>query len=275
MVAMCGWFSEASRRASRSKRARRSDLAHATGRTFSATSQFELPVSRAIDLAHSPAPRAETNFIGPDARARGNWHESRIICGLVVRVPAGRDDLVDDRRTTVEAALLLLQIELGTEQEHREHQVRLFDHLCRSMTRGSKWRSSGYLPSGVLAKSHGSRYSIDYGPRSSRLSGHLRSWRYLGVAGNCGNSVAQASAGTRRMSAAARKAVSNRMKRYWAERRKAQARRDAPWSAEPAKSSRFESVEDREGSSERQLHGQFTVPKPADPDGRRGQSADQ
>jgi hypothetical protein len=51
------------------------------------------------------------------------------------------------------------------------------------------------------------------------------------------NSVAQASAGTRRMSAAARKAVSNRMKRYWAERRKAQ--RDAPSSAEPAKSLRF------------------------------------
>ena len=37
-------------------------------------------------------------------------------------------------------------------------------------------------------------------------------------------SVARASASTRRMSAAARKAVSNRMKRYWAERRKAQAK---------------------------------------------------
>jgi hypothetical protein len=38
------------------------------------------------------------------------------------------------------------------------------------------------------------------------------------------NSAARASASTRRMSAAARKAVSNRMKRYWAERRKAQAK---------------------------------------------------
>ena len=37
-------------------------------------------------------------------------------------------------------------------------------------------------------------------------------------------SVASARARTRRMSAAARKAVSNRMKRYWAERRKAQAK---------------------------------------------------
>ena len=37
-------------------------------------------------------------------------------------------------------------------------------------------------------------------------------------------SLKQATTGTRRMSAAARKAVSERMKRYWAERRKAQAR---------------------------------------------------
>jgi hypothetical protein len=37
-------------------------------------------------------------------------------------------------------------------------------------------------------------------------------------------SVEQATASTRRMSAAARKAVSERMKRYWAERRKAQAK---------------------------------------------------
>ena len=37
-------------------------------------------------------------------------------------------------------------------------------------------------------------------------------------------SVATASKRTRRMSAAARKAVSQRMKKYWAERRKAQAR---------------------------------------------------
>jgi hypothetical protein len=36
--------------------------------------------------------------------------------------------------------------------------------------------------------------------------------------------VKQASTRTRTMSAAARKAVSDRMKRYWAERRKAQAR---------------------------------------------------
>jgi len=36
--------------------------------------------------------------------------------------------------------------------------------------------------------------------------------------------VAQASAKTRQMSAAARKAVSIRMKRYWAERRKAKAK---------------------------------------------------
>jgi hypothetical protein len=37
-------------------------------------------------------------------------------------------------------------------------------------------------------------------------------------------SLREATARTRRMSAAARKAVSARMKRYWAERRKAQAR---------------------------------------------------
>ena len=37
-------------------------------------------------------------------------------------------------------------------------------------------------------------------------------------------SVATARKRTRRMSAAARKAVSQRMKKYWAERRKAQAR---------------------------------------------------
>ena len=37
-------------------------------------------------------------------------------------------------------------------------------------------------------------------------------------------SVAIASKRTRRMSAAARKAVSQRMKKYWAERRKAQAK---------------------------------------------------
>jgi hypothetical protein len=37
-------------------------------------------------------------------------------------------------------------------------------------------------------------------------------------------SVTQATRQTRRMSAAARKAVSERMKRYWAERRKAQAK---------------------------------------------------
>jgi len=37
-------------------------------------------------------------------------------------------------------------------------------------------------------------------------------------------SVEQATARTRRISAAARKAVSERMKRYWAERRKAKAR---------------------------------------------------
>ena len=36
--------------------------------------------------------------------------------------------------------------------------------------------------------------------------------------------VTQATRRTRRMSAAARKAVSERMKRYWAERRKAKAR---------------------------------------------------
>jgi len=36
--------------------------------------------------------------------------------------------------------------------------------------------------------------------------------------------VKEASSRTRHMSAAARKAVSERMKRYWAERRKAQAR---------------------------------------------------
>jgi hypothetical protein len=34
----------------------------------------------------------------------------------------------------------------------------------------------------------------------------------------------QAAGGTRRMTKAARKAVSARMKRYWAERRKAQAK---------------------------------------------------
>jgi hypothetical protein len=38
------------------------------------------------------------------------------------------------------------------------------------------------------------------------------------------SAVKQATTGTRRMSAAARKAVSERMKRYWAERRKAQAK---------------------------------------------------
>jgi hypothetical protein len=38
------------------------------------------------------------------------------------------------------------------------------------------------------------------------------------------NSVATARKRTRRMSAAARKAVSQRMKKYWAERRKAQAK---------------------------------------------------
>lgn len=37
-------------------------------------------------------------------------------------------------------------------------------------------------------------------------------------------SLREATARTRRMSAAARKAVSARMKRYWAERRKAQAK---------------------------------------------------
>jgi hypothetical protein len=37
-------------------------------------------------------------------------------------------------------------------------------------------------------------------------------------------SIKQAGTRTRRMSAAARKAVSERMKRYWAERRKAQAK---------------------------------------------------
>ena len=37
-------------------------------------------------------------------------------------------------------------------------------------------------------------------------------------------SINQAARRTRRMSAAARKAVSDRMKRYWAERRKAQAK---------------------------------------------------
>ena len=37
-------------------------------------------------------------------------------------------------------------------------------------------------------------------------------------------SVSEATRRTRRMSAAARKAVSARMKRYWAERRKAQAK---------------------------------------------------
>ncbi|HLG57930.1 MAG TPA: hypothetical protein VI485_21470 [Vicinamibacterales bacterium] len=37
-------------------------------------------------------------------------------------------------------------------------------------------------------------------------------------------SVKQAASRTRRMSAAARKAVSERMRRYWAERRKAQAK---------------------------------------------------
>jgi len=37
-------------------------------------------------------------------------------------------------------------------------------------------------------------------------------------------SIKQAARGTTRMSAAARKAVSDRMKRYWAERRKAQAK---------------------------------------------------
>ena len=37
-------------------------------------------------------------------------------------------------------------------------------------------------------------------------------------------SVGEATRRTRRMSAAARKAVSTRMKRYWAERRKARAR---------------------------------------------------
>jgi hypothetical protein len=36
--------------------------------------------------------------------------------------------------------------------------------------------------------------------------------------------IGQAKANTRRMSAAARKAVSLRMKRYWAERRKAKAK---------------------------------------------------
>jgi hypothetical protein len=37
-------------------------------------------------------------------------------------------------------------------------------------------------------------------------------------------SAKQAASGTRRMSAAARKAVSERMRKYWAERRKAQAK---------------------------------------------------
>ena len=37
-------------------------------------------------------------------------------------------------------------------------------------------------------------------------------------------SIDQAARGTSRMSVAARKAVSDRMKRYWAERRKAQAK---------------------------------------------------
>ena len=40
-----------------------------------------------------------------------------------------------------------------------------------------------------------------------------------------GKSVATARKRTRRMSAAARKAVSQRMTKYWAERRKAQAKR--------------------------------------------------
>jgi hypothetical protein len=38
------------------------------------------------------------------------------------------------------------------------------------------------------------------------------------------HSIADATTRTRRMSAAARKAVSDRMRKYWAERRKAQAR---------------------------------------------------
>ena len=50
------------------------------------------------------------------------------------------------------------------------------------------------------------------------------SWPYLRVGERFGRTLRSATTCTRKMSAAARKAVSVRMKRYWAERRKAQAK---------------------------------------------------
>jgi hypothetical protein len=55
-------------------------------------------------------------------------------------------------------------------------------------------------------------------------NGRFPNWRWRHNVERSGGAIATAETKTRRMSAAARKAVSARTKKYWAERRKAKAK---------------------------------------------------
>ena len=69
-LAMLGWLSDASVRASRSKRASRSaSAANASGRTLMATCRSEVGIGGPIDLAHSAFAKLGGNLVGPEPRA--------------------------------------------------------------------------------------------------------------------------------------------------------------------------------------------------------------
>ena len=78
MVAMFGWFSDASVLASRSKRASRSgSLRERVGQHLDRDVPTQLRVARAIDLAHAARADLGGNFIGAEAGARGKCHYAR------------------------------------------------------------------------------------------------------------------------------------------------------------------------------------------------------
>ena len=68
---MLGWLSDASVRASRSKRARRSGSSCEARQDFERDVAPQLRVARAIDLAHSAGADSAGDFIGAEPRARG------------------------------------------------------------------------------------------------------------------------------------------------------------------------------------------------------------
>ena len=84
---MLGWFSEASTRASRSNRARRSASRAKTRREhLDRDVAPEARIARAVDLAHAARAEQADDFIGTDASARFELRRGSRICRFPIEV---------------------------------------------------------------------------------------------------------------------------------------------------------------------------------------------